>query len=125
MDYPKIRKQPAGKLLPFPNLSDYQTMYDDWSWEKVSAELDWFDNDHINICHIAIDCHVAKGNGNKKALIWQSTKGAIEEYTFADLSRLSNKFANALKDATGLQKGDRVFFFLERVPEIFVSILEP
>jgi acetyl-CoA synthetase len=60
---------------------------------------------------------------NKKALIWESKKGEVEEYTFSDLSRLSNKFANVLVKELGVQKGDRIFFFLERVPEIFIGIL--
>ncbi|MDY6844212.1 MAG: acetate--CoA ligase, partial [Thermodesulfobacteriota bacterium] len=39
------------------------------------------------------------------------------------LARLSNKFANVLINDLHIQKGDRVFFFLERVPEIFIGIL--
>jgi acetyl-CoA synthetase len=39
------------------------------------------------------------------------------------MSRLSNKFANVLVKKLGIQKGDRVFFFLERVPEIYIGIL--
>ena len=44
---------------------------------------------------------------NKKALIWESKKGDVEEYTFSDLSRLSNKFANVLIDQLGVQNSDR------------------
>jgi acetyl-CoA synthetase len=36
---------------------------------------------------------------------------------------LSNKFANVLTQELGIKKGDRVFFFLERVPEIYIGIL--
>ncbi|MFC1856887.1 acetate--CoA ligase [Thermodesulfobacteriota bacterium] len=123
MDYPKIKKKPADQFSVKPNFSDYNRMYEALSWEKLSAELDWFDSGHINICHIAIDSHLNSGLGSKKALIWESTKGEIENYTFEELSLLSSKFANALIKNTGFQKGDRVFFFLERVPEIFIGIL--
>ncbi|MFC1814429.1 acetate--CoA ligase [Thermodesulfobacteriota bacterium] len=123
MDYPKINKKPADQFSVKPNFSDYNRMYEALSWEKLSAELDWFDSEHINICHIAIDSHLNNGRGSKKALIWESTKGEIEKYTFEELSLLSSKFANALIKNTGFQRGDRVFFFLERVPEIFIGIL--
>ena len=123
MDYPAIIKDLPEKFPVKPNLSDYQKMREEFRWEKLSAELDWFDSDHINIGHIAVDAHTKTDRRDKKALIWESMKGAVEEYTFADLARLSNKFANVLVREIGVQKGDRVFFFLERVPEIFIGIL--
>lgn len=123
MDYPRIVKGPLESFPVKPNLSDYQQMREDFKWEDLSAELDWFDSDHINIGHIAVDAHLKTDRRNKKALIWQSQKGEVEEYTFADLAHLSNKFANVLVTELGIQKGDRVFFFLERIPEIFVGIL--
>lgn len=123
MDYPRIVKSPLESFPVTPNLSDYQKMREDFRWEDLSAELDWFDSDHINIGYIAVDAHLKTDRRNKKALIWESQKGEIEEYTFADLAHLSNKFANVLVRELGIQKGDRVFFFLERVPEIFIAIL--
>jgi len=123
MDYPRIIKEPLAKFLVRPNLSDYQKMRAEFRWETISDELDWFDDDHINIAHIAVDTHLKNRRRDKKALIWESQKGEVEEYTYADLSRLSNKFANVLVKETGVLKGDRVFFFLERVPEIFIGIL--
>ena len=123
MDYPRIVKDPPEDFSVKPNLSDYQEIRDKFRWETLSAELDWFDSDHINIGHIAVDAHLKTDRRDKKALIWESMKGEVEEYTFADLSRLSNKFANVLVNEFGIRKGDRVFFFLERIPEIFIGIL--
>lgn len=123
MGYPKIVKGPLEGFPVKPNLSDYQKMREDFRWEDLSVELDWFDSDHINIGHIAVDAHLKTDRRGKKALIWESQKGEVEEYTFADLACLSNKFANVLVKDMGVQKGDRVFFFLERVPEIFIGIL--
>jgi len=123
MDYPRIVKEPLEKFPVRPNLSDYQKMRAEFRWETISNELDWFDNDHINIAHITVDAHLKTDRRDKKALIWESQKGEVEEYTYAELSRLSNKFANVLVEETGVLKGDRVFFFLERVPEIFIGIL--
>jgi len=123
MEYPKIIKLPLGQFAVKPNLRDYLKMGNEFSWDKVSMELDWFDSEHINIAHVAIDSHLKTDRRNKKALIWESKRGEGEEYTFQDLSRLSNKFANVLVKDLGVQKGDRVFFFLERVPEIYIGIL--
>lgn len=123
MEYPKITKGPLKSFSVKPNLSDYQKMQREFRWEDISREIDWFDSDHINIGYVAVDAHLKTDRRNKKALIWQSQKGEVEEYTFADLVRLSNKFANVLVKEMGIQKGDRVFFFLERIPEIFIGIL--
>src|SRR4030042_6954902 len=114
---------PLEQFAIKPNLQDYLKLVEQFSWDKVSSELDWFDREHINIAHVAIDSHLKTDRRNKKALIWETKKGEGEEYTFHDLSRLSNKFANVLVKDLGVQKGDRIFFFLERVPEIYISIL--
>ncbi|MFC1967934.1 acetate--CoA ligase [Chloroflexota bacterium] len=123
MDYPKIIKGPLESFSVKPNLSDYRKMREDFRWEDISSELDWFDNDHINIGYIAVDTHLKTDRRDKKALIWESQKGDVEDYTFADLAYLSNKFANVLVKEVDIQKGDRIFFFLERIPEIFIGIL--
>ena len=123
MEYPRITKKPLEQQTVKPNLTDYPGAVNGWRWDKVSSELDWFDGEHLNIAHVAIDTHVSANRRNKKALIWESKKGEGEEYTFLDLSRLSNKFANVLVNEMGVKKGDRVFFFLERVPEIYIAIL--
>ncbi|MBM4313777.1 MAG: AMP-binding protein, partial [Deltaproteobacteria bacterium] len=123
MEYPKITKKPLEQHAAKPNLQDYPEAIKGWSWDRVSSELDWFDKEHLNIAHVAIDTHLKADRRNKKALIWESKKGETEEYTFLDLSRLSNKFANVLVNEMGVKKGDRVFFFLERVPEIYIAIL--
>jgi len=123
MDYPTIVKGPLESFPVMPNLSDYQKMRQDFRWENLSPELDWFDSEHINIGHIAVDAHLKTERRDKKALIWESQRGEVEEYTFADLALLSNKFANVLVKELGIQKGDRVFFLLERIPEMFIAIL--
>ncbi len=123
MEYPIIQKKPLEQFTAKPNLQDYQKMREEISWDKVAMELDWSDNEHINIAHVAIDSHLETDRRDKKAMIWESKKGEIEEYTFLDLSKLSNKFANVLIKELGIKKGDRVFFFLERIPEIYIGIL--
>lgn len=123
MEYPIIPKKPLDQFVVKPNLQDYRTIRENFSWDDIAREMDAFDGEHINIAHVAIDSHLKTERKNKTALIWESKKGELEEYSFWDLARLSNKFANVLTRELGLQKGDRVFFFLERIPEIYVGIL--
>ncbi len=58
----------------------------------------------------------------KRALVWVDALGTrVQEYTFRDLSLLSNRAANVLR-GLGVKKGDRVFIMLGRIPEWY-SIL--
>jgi acetyl-CoA synthetase len=123
MEYPRIAKTPLEEFTVQPNLQDYEKTYENFSWRNLAQELDWFDSEHINIAHVAIDAHLQTDRKDKMAMIWEGKKGNVEEYTFSDLSRLSNKFASVLANKLGIQKGDRVFFFLERIPEIYIGII--
>lgn len=121
MEYPTMKKD-FSKTKP-PNLRDYAEVVRRFSWGDASKELAWFDTEHINIAYAAIDAHLDTERRDKRALVWEDRRGQIEEYTFSDLARLSSRFANVLVKEIGIEKGDRVFFFLERVPEIYVGIL--
>ena len=111
----------AGRLKAQPNLGDYEAARGSFDWGSVEGELDWLPDGNLNIAYEAIDRHVAKGNGAKPAMLWEGKNGEQETYTFADLSAATNQFANVLR-GLGLQKGDRVFTFMERLPEIYVAV---
>ena len=55
MEYPKILKDPIEKFSVKPNLENYEKIRQEFNWDQVSRELDWFDSDHINIGHIAVN----------------------------------------------------------------------
>ena len=57
-------------------------MREEFRWETLSAELDWFDSDHINIGHIAVDAHLKTDRRHKKALIWESRKARSKNTRF-------------------------------------------
>ncbi len=122
MDYEIIKKPEAKAINPTPNLGDYAKARKDITWGSVAAELDWFGEGKINIAYEAVDRHVNSNRKNKLAFVWEGKDGTIEKYTFFELSRASNKFANLLT-TLGVEKGDRVFIFLERVPEVYISAL--
>src|SRR5208283_3009335 len=68
-----------------------------------------------------IDRHAE--NEEKRALVWVDPSGStVKEYTYRDLSRLSNQAANVLR-GLGVKKGERVFIMLGRVPEWYFVLI--
>ncbi len=43
-----------------------------------------------------------------------------ESYTYKDMQRLSDKAANVLSEHAEVDKGDRVFIFMSRTPELYL-----
>jgi acetyl-CoA synthetase len=106
-----------------PNLADYQEACSRFDWAQARAELDGLpDGAGLNIAHEAVDRHAASSRANVVALRWLSRDGARREFTYAELSRLSSQFANALH-ALGVVQGDRVVSLLGRVPELHLVAL--
>jgi len=100
---------------------DYESLYSTFRWEDAQKGFDWSKTGKVNIAHEAIDRHVKRGRRNKLALIYTDHE-RTRRFTFEDLSLLSNRFANVLRKL-GVVKGDRVFVFLGRRPELYIAIL--
>jgi acetyl-CoA synthetase len=105
-----------------PNLVDYDRIYKDFSWEKADKEIEYFSDGKINIAHNIVDRHTKGKNANKVALHFNGKNGKREQYTFKDLAKTTNKFANVLV-ANDVRKGDRVFIFLPTIPERYISFV--
>jgi len=105
-----------------PNLLDYEKTYRAFSWKDAEKEIPWFSKKRINIAYCAIDYHASNFRKNKVALYWEGENREKRKFTFLELSLLSNQFGNFLKKR-GVERGDRVFFFLPRIPELFFGFL--
>jgi propionyl-CoA synthetase len=101
----------------------------DWQ-TPFSAVLDyskppfakWFVGGRTNICHNAIDRHLAE-RGGQKALIYISTEtGQQQTYTYAELHAEVNRFAAVLR-AEGVGGGDRVLIYMPMIPEATFAML--
>ena len=103
------------------NLSNYDQARETFSWEHIISQFSWHSTGKVNMAYEAIDRHVTLGKGQKTALIY-SDSNREEIYSFEQLSKKSNQFANGLRKL-GLTKGDRLFVFMPRTPELYVSIL--
>jgi len=105
-----------------PNLVDYADVCARFSWERARADLDGLPGGGLNIAYEALDRHVAKGQGCKRALRWLGKDGEVSDFSYGDLADLTNRFANVLRGA-GIGRGDTVFTLLGRVPELYVAVL--
>jgi acetyl-CoA synthetase len=87
-----------------------------WSYDPV--DIKWFEDGKLNICHNAVDRHVAAGNGARVALIFEpdSPDGEGRTITYAQLQAEVIRMANTLKKL-GVRKGDRVTIYLPMIPE--------
>ena len=101
----------------------------DWfkMWEKVLDEskapfYQWFPGAKCNIVYNALDRHIETVSKNKLALIWEGEPGDARKYTYYELYRAVNRFANALR-SLGVKKGDRVVLYLPILPETLISML--
>jgi acetyl-CoA synthetase len=112
------------------SLEEYERLYkesmDDPEkfWSRIASELHWFKKwdkvlewnlpwakwfvgGQINLSYNCLDRHVQTARKNKAAIIWESEPGEIRTYTYQQLHREVQKFANVLK-ALGVKKNERV-----------------
>ena len=82
----------------------------------------WFVGGETNLCHNAVDRHLA-ARGGQPALVWISTEvDATRSYTYRELHAEVNRAA-AMLAALGVQRGDRVIVYMPMVPEACFAIL--
>lgn len=80
------------------------------------------DEIHNNIGYACTTLQCDNGLNNKVAMRWIDVHSCRTDYTFGDLERQSNSFANVLT-YLGIGKGDIVFTFLPKMPEQFFAFL--
>jgi len=96
-------------------------------WEKgfehTPPHFKWFLNGKLNIAENCLDRNL-KDRKNKIAIIWEPEPNNEKPrtFTYGELSKEVNKFANALKKL-GVKKGDRVGIYLPMIPEVIISML--
>lgn len=93
-----------------------------YNWEEKADNLEWFNDTTLNMALTVIDRHLSDGLASKKALIIEEDNGKASEFTYEELIKQSNKVANFLSNNV-INKGDRVFLFLPRIPELYINFL--
>ncbi|AFU99908.2 propionyl-CoA synthetase [Simiduia agarivorans] len=90
---------------------------DDNGWPR------WFPDGELNTCYMALDHHVAQGNGDQIALHYDSpVTGARQSFSFETLRDQVALCAGMLRDL-GVGKGDRVVIYMPMIPEAVVAML--
>jgi acetyl-CoA synthetase len=127
------------------SLEDYERIYresveqPEKFWGRIAGELHWFKHwdkvlewknpwakwfvgGQINLSYNCLDRHVQTARKNKAAIIWESEPGEVRTFTYQQLHREVQKFANVLK-SLGVRKGDRVAIYMGMTPELPIAML--
>jgi len=103
------------------NLKSYEETAKNFDWKSVEKEFSWSTTGKVNVAYECIDRHVESDKKDKIALLY-SDANRDEKYTFEDMKIMSNRAGNVLK-SHGVEKGDRVFIFMPRSPELYFALL--
>ncbi len=123
MDYQEIAKPSGPYQNVDPNLVDYFGTRSDFDWWRDAfQQMDWLPGGGLNNAYEAVDRHVVHGHGDKLAMIWVGKNGEEERYTYADFKEHSDRFGAVMK-GLGIERGDRVFIFMDRLPELYFAAM--
>lgn len=115
-----IAKDTARGVLP--NLADYDAYRAAFHWHQARALLQGLPGGGLNIAHEAVVRHATGERASRVALRCLGRDGGVRDFTYAELDRASNRFANALC-ALGVARGERVFLLAGRIPELYICAL--
>ena len=115
-----IRKQ-AIDLAVAPNLADYAAECRAFTWDAARHALDGLPGGCLNIAHEAVDRHARGARASHIAFRFLGAQSQ-RELSYAELARLTNRFANVLKDL-GVGRGERVFVLTGRIPALYTAVL--
>jgi len=104
------------------NLEDYDRTYSEFNWSSVEREFEWSNGGAYNVAAEAIDRHARNWRRNKIALYAVQARGEVRKFTFGDIAEMSSRFASGL-ERLGAVRGDRIFVFLDRTAELYISVL--
>lgn len=120
-----MMNQTHSEILPsevsHSNMKSYEEARSEFSWDTIERHFTWYETGKVNMAYEAIDRHVAEGKGDKIALLY-SDATRDEAITYSEMKEQSDKFGNVLRKY-GIGKGDRVFIFMPRSPELYASLL--
>ncbi|MGB7542720.1 MAG: AMP-binding protein, partial [Burkholderiales bacterium] len=122
MKRPAVIRKGASGMKAAPNLADYAAARASFSWEAARRELAGLPGGGLNIAYEAVDRHARGALREHIALRFLPAAGEQRDVSYAELARLTSRFANALR-RLGVGKGDRLFVLAGRVPELYSAVL--
>ena len=109
---PKANPQQSKRLISSVDLF----------WQQAKAALSGLPNGGLNIAHEAIDRHAVGDYRHHVAIRCIDSTGISQDFTYLDLSKLTNQFAHVLQQLQ-VVTGNCVFTLLGRVPELYITVL--
>lgn len=100
-----------------PNLADYEAARADFDWERERQAISGLPGERgVNISHEAVDRHASGPLADREALRFIRPDETVTSISYAGLAEQISRFASVLR-RLGLERKDRVFSLLGRVPE--------
>ena len=130
-DYARMYRQsvedPEGFWREQAGRVDWMAPFDtvkDVSFEPSDVHIRWYTGGTLNACHNALDRHVAAGDGDKTALIFERDEPDEDAIPISYAQALveTQEMAQMLLDM-GVQRGDRVTLYLPMIPEAVWAML--
>ena len=88
------------------------------SYEDICRKFDWQIPEYFNIADAV--CDRWADDTTRIAMTHENLDGSVKNFTFAEIKRYSNQFANLL-NSLGLEQGDRALVLLTQSPECAIS----
>jgi acetyl-CoA synthetase len=104
------------------NIGSYEERVKNFDWSIAEKELGYKKGDVINIGWYCTDRICQLGQSAKTALVWEGQAGRERRMTFNDIRLATNTIGTHLR-GLGIQPGDRVCLFLDKVPELYLGFL--
>ncbi|MHA6252960.1 acetate--CoA ligase [Oceanobacillus sp. CAU 1775] len=108
------------------NLQDYDQFRRHFSWDQVNQAFSWHVTGKVNVAYEALDRHAMNPDTRDKLALIYATPEREESYTYSELSKSSNRFANVLRKY-GVEKGENVFILSPKTPDyynVFFGVLK-
>lgn len=122
--YQQSVQDPEGFWSEIANTFTWKKKWDKvLNWDFRKPDVKWFVGGKMNITENCLDRHL-ESRGDQVAILWEpNDPGAdVKSYTYKELHAEVCKTANALKEM-GIEKGDRVCFYMPMVPELAIGVL--
>jgi acetyl-CoA synthetase len=117
-----IIEKTAAELRVKPNWDDSPEAREAFSWPAQAEELAGLPDGGLNLAYEAVDRHAQGRRRRHVALRILDRNGGHCSITYAQLSSLSNRFANVLQ-GLGIGAGARLFVLCERGLELYLGVL--
>ncbi len=85
-------------------------------------DVQWFLGGKTNASYNCLDNHIAEGNSERVAILWEGEPGETRSLSYRELHREVCLFANGLKNL-GVTVGDVVSIYMPMTPELAIAML--